>query len=389
YQDTHAAAGRPSRKSPPPIIPRKSMVFQSEYHANFKSPSKYVYAKGSWVGADPPHLHTPDEKSDSEIKPSSIAWYQQVLELREKVHSYRCRAREGSHFFSLLKDLQKQDDQETPAKDKEEPHERAQHVHPDTPQSEPSRKSTPVKTKAQRDENVTKSDAKPKEPNRGHPENLKDGAPAQAPRVDPVNAEEPGQPRLFWDKNIALPGPPLKKVNSLENISNKRANGSSGSSHGELTPVRRGSRHEEPTPVRREAWFKERPDRALVIPPYHISTSSASTASYDSRSDVTISDIDHSNTDHQEPSFDDKPPRREIPLATRQFTGKRQELGDDRRVDTHCRGDSLSSSRNDGSTTSNSFMSQNSDAFSVEAMDKRRALASLTLQRAKRRQAQL
>ena len=35
--------------------------FQSEYRANFKSPLKYDYVKGAWIGADPPQLHPPDE----------------------------------------------------------------------------------------------------------------------------------------------------------------------------------------------------------------------------------------------------------------------------------------------------------------------------------------
>lgn len=342
-----------------------------------------------------------------------------VLELRDKVCNYKSRAREGSHFLSLLEDLKKYEQQQNRKEGKPTNNDN---------QPEPPRKSTPVKTKPDKPASNQNPDDK-KGKSGGEGEDMGAGI-KPAAKIATVN--DAGEEHLFWDKAHTLPGPALQKIHSLETMSN------------ESTITSRSSRNspEQPAPVgRREAWTdNKRPaDRTHVIPPYH--TAEPSDVD-DTLSDVTITEL--SNVDEQDLSYNEKP----IHHATRKlFTGKRQDIDNDRRdiggdhkgigitrkligdernffgddrediddsqvvgnshkyiggsrqvvgenrgyideVRREISGKKVSSFSSDDERSS-SVISQTSSILSVEAMDKRRALASQTLQRAKRRQAQL
>ena len=392
----------------------------------------------------------------------SIISILQVLELREKVRNYRSRAREGSHFLSLLEDLKKyeqrlQDGNPVDSNNRK----------PTTPATEPSGISTPVKPRPV-DETKTgqKHDGQPKigeksldyEKNKTvdeqavnqrqnadqQPGNEKKSAVEKPVEVSPLPKPAPDhhigvnggreQP-LLWDKTHGVPGPKLKKVHSLETMSNESTitNGSSTNS-----PDQPPSLH------KREAWGEKRPaDHTHVIPPYHTTESCDGD---DTCSDVTISELSDvdDDDDHRRVSYREQPIN---PATQRLFTGRRQDLRKDRSNsggerhdigitrkvvgnDRECAddgfrivgdgrqdrrkyvGDSRQTIGNDlkyGKDKRNenaddlkrissyssdderscSVASQSSSILSVEAMHKRRALASDTLQRAKRRQAQL
>jgi hypothetical protein len=194
------------------------------------------------------------------------------------------------------------------------------------------------------------------------------------PAGENIDAVDGAKENLLWNRELALPGPSLKKTHSIDTISHES---NVTSTILESSP----NDQREPGTARREAWPEYRPAHALVVPPYGISSSSATLIGSDSRSDISLSETEPfgeeigitSPKEHVRPT---------IPSATRRlFTGRRQDFNDNRR-----KIDSFSS---DDETSIHSYSSKASDVLSTEAMDKRRAIASQTLQRARRRQAQL
>ncbi|XP_031564467.1 nuclear protein MDM1-like [Actinia tenebrosa] len=402
WKEPSVPAGRPSSKPPQPSppVPKKTMTFQSEYRANFKSPVKYEYVKGAWLGAEHPHILHPDKVPDNENKqePTSIhPWYQQVIELREKVRIYKARAREGSYFISLLKNLKENGFLVETDDAAEKPRERTGTPSKADPRSPPQNKNRQpsVVTAPDKDDQVKQAEGDEKTKDGGGPPKTKAPPPPlpttaeKPPQIDhsqKITKRPPDDPttktdrqlayhkksasensdnekdEYLWNRELALPGPSLRKTHSIDTISHESTIAS--------------DEQQEP---RREAWSEYKPARGLVIPPYGVSSSSATVVASDSQSDIiSLSEID-APFGNEEISPPKEPERPAISRATRKlFTGRRQDPND--------KADSFSS---DDERSVCSYSSKGSDVLSVEAMEKRRAMASETLQRARRRQAQL
>lgn len=333
-----------------------------------------------------------------------------MIELREKVRIYKARAREGSYYISLLKNLKENgllvepddaqekpgertgtpskaaprsplqrevrqpnaEDLTVPPKDdqirQQEEDERAKHQTQDGPPKTKAQ-SPPLLTTVLKPSQTVHSEKIIKRP----PENPSTETDRQLVYMKPAaeNTDD-GIDKCLWNRELALPGPSLKKTHSIDTVSHE-------STIASTTTLESSPDNQREHVPRRQAWPEYKPARGLVIPPYGVSSSSATLIESDSRSDISLSNIEASG--EEEISYLKEHERPAISRATRKlFTGRRQDPNDNKKVDFFSSDDERSIC---------SYSSKGSGVLSVEAMEKRRAMASETLQRARRRQAQL